>query len=112
MGDFIQLTTHFGLTHSQHRSLSVGCISLFCSMMFYSLQYIPLVAGLVNCGSGQALCRIRVERRFELNNVHKLDLEKSESVSRLSCLTLCNPMDFCPLGFSSMGFSGQEYWSG
>ena len=63
-------------------------------MMFYSLQYIPLVADLVNCGSGQALCRVRVERRFKLNNVHKLDLEKSKSVSRLLCLTLCNPTDF------------------
>ena len=62
--------------------------------MFYSLQYIPLVADLVNCGSGQAWCRVRVERRFKLNNVHKLDLEKSESVSRLLCLTLCNPTDF------------------
>ena len=29
-----------------------------------------------------------------------------------SCLTHCNPMVCSPLGFSSMGFSRQEYWSG
>ena len=29
----------------------------------------------------------------------------------LSCLTLCNPMDYSPPG-SSMGFSRQEHWSG
>ena len=30
-----------------------------------------------------------------------------------SCLTLCDPMDCSPPGFSlSMGFSRQEYWSG
>ena len=29
-----------------------------------------------------------------------------------SCLTLCDPMDYSPLGSSSMGFSRQEYWSG
>ena len=29
--------------------------------------------------------------------------------SLLSCLTLCDPMDYSPL---SMGFSSQEYWSG
>ena len=28
------------------------------------------------------------------------------------CLTLCNPMDYNPLGSSVMGFSRQEYWSG
>ena len=31
----------------------------------------------------------------------------------LSCvLTLCDPMDCSPPGFSSTGFSRQEYWSG
>ena len=29
-----------------------------------------------------------------------------------SCLTLCNPMDCSPTGFSVHGFSGQEYQSG
>ena len=29
-----------------------------------------------------------------------------------SCLTLCNPMDSSPPGPLSVGFSGQEYWSG
>ena len=29
-----------------------------------------------------------------------------------SCLTLCDPIDQSPPGFSSMGFSGQEHWSG
>ena len=29
-----------------------------------------------------------------------------------SCLTLCDPMDCSPPGSLSMGFSGQEYWSG
>ena len=29
-----------------------------------------------------------------------------------SCLTLSNPMDYSPLGFSVQGFSRQEYWSG
>ena len=28
-----------------------------------------------------------------------------------SCLTLCDPMDCSPPGFSSMGVSPQEYWS-
>ena len=28
-----------------------------------------------------------------------------------SCPTLCCPMDYCPLGALSMGFSRQEYWS-
>ena len=28
-----------------------------------------------------------------------------------SCPTLCNPMDYSPLGFSIMGFFRQEYWS-
>ena len=29
-----------------------------------------------------------------------------------SCLTLCNPTDCSPPGFSAMEFSRQEYWSG
>ena len=29
-----------------------------------------------------------------------------------SCLTLCDPMDCSPPGFSAMGFSSQEYWNG
>ena len=29
-----------------------------------------------------------------------------------SCLTLCNPLDCSPHASSSMGFFGQEYWSG
>ena len=29
-----------------------------------------------------------------------------------SCLTLCNPMDCSPPGFSIQGFTRQEYWSG
>ena len=29
-----------------------------------------------------------------------------------SCLTLCNPVDGLSPGFSAMGFSRQEYWSG
>ena len=33
------------------------------------------------------------------------------SVSK-SCLTHCGPMDCSPPGSLSMGFSGQEYWSG
>ena len=33
------------------------------------------------------------------------------SVSK-SCLTHCDPMDCSPPGSLSMGFSGQEYWSG
>ena len=35
-------------------------------------------------------------------------------VYMLSCIspTLCNPMDYIPLGSSVMGFSRQEYWSG
>ena len=28
------------------------------------------------------------------------------------CLTLCDPMDYSSPGFSVMGFSRQEYWSG
>ena len=28
-----------------------------------------------------------------------------------SCLTLCNPMDWSPPGFSPMEFSRQDYWS-
>ena len=28
-----------------------------------------------------------------------------------SCLTLCNPMDGSPLGFSVHGISRQEHWS-
>ena len=37
--------------------------------------------------------------------------EVSEVVTQ-SCLTLCNPVDYSLPGFSSMGFSRQEYWSG
>ena len=29
-----------------------------------------------------------------------------------SCLTLCNPMDCSPPGYSSMEFFRQEYWNG
>ena len=29
-----------------------------------------------------------------------------------SCLTLCNPIDGSPPGSPSLGFSGQEHWSG
>ena len=29
-----------------------------------------------------------------------------------SCLTLCNPIDSCPPGSPSLGFSRQEHWSG
>ena len=28
------------------------------------------------------------------------------------CPTLCDPMDYCPPGFSSLGFSRQGDWSG
>ena len=29
-----------------------------------------------------------------------------------SCPTLCNPMDYSPLGSLSMGIFRQEYWNG
>ena len=37
---------------------------------------------------------------------------KSECEVTQSCLTLSHPMDYSPPGLPSMGFSGQEYWSG
>ena len=37
---------------------------------------------------------------------------KSESEVAQSCPTLCSPMDCSPPGSSTVGFSGQEYWSG
>ena len=33
-------------------------------------------------------------------------------VCALSCLTLCNPMDYSLPGSSVLAFSRQEYWSG
>ena len=41
-----------------------------------------------------------------LTNAHKV----RALVARL-CPTLCDPMDCCPRGSVSMGFSRQEYWS-
>ena len=35
-----------------------------------------------------------------------------QAQSLQSCLTLCDPMDCSPSGFSVRGFSRQEYWSG
>ena len=37
---------------------------------------------------------------------------KNEVLVTKSCLTLCNPMSYSPLGSSVHGFSRQEYWSG
>ena len=37
---------------------------------------------------------------------------KNEVLVTQSCLTLCNPMGYSPLGSSVHGFSRQEYWSG
>ena len=57
-----------------------------------------------------------------MRNPHSLQLEKSCPVMKTqhacvrakspqSCLTLCDPMDFSQVPLS-MGFSGQECWSG
>ena len=43
---------------------------------------------------------------------HWLNAHEGEGEVTQSCLTLCNPVDYSLPGFSSMGFSRQEYWSG
>ena len=44
-------------------------------------------------------------------HVHILKCMRACSITKL-CSALCNPMDCSPPGFSVMGFSRQEYWSG
>ena len=42
---------------------------------------------------------------------HRLDAHEGEGEVTQLCLTLCNPVDCSLPGFSSIGFSRQEYWS-